>query len=133
MMLEVHKEETMSPPANSSNELTSLAYRVGALEKDLIEIRTQLNLKTTQRENDLRFQAIDDKVGQALEDIREIKENLKEMVARDEQEQKDIAGELKDIHANISKIQIASLVYIIGFFLTIVGLVVVALITHTFH
>lgn len=119
-------------PANNS-DVTALSYRVGLVEKDVGEIKSQLSLKATERENDLRFQVFEDKFQSVSTDIREIKESIKDIVTRGEQQQKDTAGELKTISDSIAKIQIGALVAVVAFFLTIVGTIVTVLITHTIH
>ncbi len=127
----------MSPPVNN-NEIANLTYRVGTVEKDLgitgkeiAEIRSQLLQKTTERENDLRFQSFEGKIQAALDDIREVKDIIKDIVKHNEEEQKGTTKELKSISDSIAKIQIGALVSIIVFFLSIVGTVVTILITHT--
>lgn len=128
---DVEDQEIMSPTSNS--DITALSYRVGALEKDVGDIKTQLNLKSTERENDLRFQSFEDKFQSMSSDIKEVKEIIKDIVTRSEQQQKDTASELKTISDSIAKIQIGALVAVVAFFLTIVGTVVTVLITHTIH
>lgn len=133
-------EDQAMAPTNSNSEMTNLSYRLGAVEKDvgtltkeLDTIKTQLMQKATERENDLRFQGFDDKIQTILDDMREIKESNKESTVRKEQEQKDTAGELKSIRESISKIQIASLVFVLAWVLTIVGTIVAFLITRTIN
>lgn len=128
----------MSPPAN--NELTNLAYRVSAVEKDIqiagkeiAEIKSQLMQKTTERENDLRFQSFENQLQVALDNIKEVKDIIKDIVSRNEKDQKDTASELKSISDSIAKIQIGALVALVLFFLGIVGTVVSFLITNTIH
>lgn len=121
----------MSPPAN--NDMISLAYRVGVVEKDVGDLKNQFNLKANERENDLRFQSFEDKIQSVSSDIKEVKEIIKEIVTRGEQQQKDTAGELKIISDSIAKIQIGALVSVVVFFFGIVATVVTVLITHTIH
>lgn len=128
----------MSPPAN--NELTNLAYRVSAVEKDIqiagkeiAEIKSQLMQKTTERENDLRFQSFENQLQVALDNIKEVKDIIKDIVSRNEKDQKDTSSELKSISDSIAKIQIGALVALVLFFLGIVGTVVAFLITNTIH
>lgn len=128
----VEDQEVMSPPTNS-NEIISLASRVSIVEKDISELKNQLSLKATERENDLRFQSFEDKFQSMSSDIREVKEIIKDIVTRGEKDQKDTADELKIISDSIAKIQIGALVSIVVFFFTIVGTVVAFLITHTIH
>lgn len=58
--------------------LSSLVYRVERTEQEITQLKNQLNSYVPARENELRLQSINEAVGRIEQDIKEVKEEVKE-------------------------------------------------------
>ena len=73
----------MMKPMPAPDNITSLTYRINAVEKDITyrvssvekdvaDIRTQLDRYVLVRENDLRLQSVQESIGRVEDDVKQI-------------------------------------------------------------
>jgi phage shock protein A len=113
--------------------ISTLLYRVEAVEKDIGQLKSQLNMYEPIRENDLKLSRINDIVSRIESELQKVKERLEtinaRMIASDQESQK------RDIEARDSqaKLQIRTLWYIVSTVITILTALLIGYLTHLIH
>lgn len=127
-------------PTPQQEPLAMIAYRVDSVEKDVAQVKMQLNLYETTRENDLKLQQGEMKIQtviSAIADIKlelsKIKDELSEikrgMVSQDKSSTERDAA----ISKSLTDVQIRILVWVAVWFLGIVAALFIGYANHIFH
>ena len=95
--------------------ITTLLYRVESVEKDVVQLKTQLNLYEPIRESDLKLSRINDIVVRIETDLKSVKEKV------------------EDIAEDQSRLQIRTLWYIVTTIVTILSALLIGYLTHIIH
>lgn len=100
--------------AQVPQDLSTISYRLDSVERQVMQLHTQLQMYVPVRENELQLQAIKSTVERIEDDVRETKTQVSEM--RDAQD----------------KLQIRMLLGIVTTIVTILSGIVIAYIAHFF-
>lgn len=113
--------------------ISTLLYRVEAVERDIGQLKSQLNMYEPIRENDLKLSRINDIVARIELELQKVKEKLETINTRmivSEQEAQKRDTEQRDDQA---KLQIRTLWYIVSTIVGILAAVLVGYLTHLIH
>lgn len=118
---------------HQSDSVPSLLYRVETMEKDITQLKTQLNLYEPATMSELKLQRITDTVGRIESELSKVKERLEamntHMVTQETEAQKRDAQQRE----NQDKLVIRVLWGALSIVITIVSLAIVAYYTHILH
>lgn len=114
-------------------ELSTLLYRVETVEREVVQLKSQLSLYEPARESELKLQSIKDTVGRIEAELGKVKDKLEtmnaHMIAQETEAQKrDVAT-----RETLSKLQIRVLWGVVSTVIIILTGVLVGYITHLFH
>ncbi len=116
----------------SQEPVSTLLYRVETMERELTQLKTQLNLYVPARENDLRMQSISDTVHRIETELGKVKDRLEAMNAQMITQGQDVQKRDAAQRESQSKLQIRVLWGAISIFIAIMVIVVAQFIIHLF-
>lgn len=100
--------------AQTPQDLSTISYRLDSVERQVIQLHTQLQLYVPVRENDLQLQAIKSTVERIEDDVKATKMQV---------------GEMKDAQ---DKLQIRVLLGLVTTIVTILSGILIAFVSHYF-
>jgi hypothetical protein len=113
--------------------VSTLLYRVETIEKDLVQVKSQLSLYEPVAYNDLKLQRINDTLARIETDMRKVKDELGAMNTRMTLQDKDLQVKDAAQRESQSALQIRTLIFIVSTVVTILVAVLVGYITHLLH
>ncbi len=123
----------MTQQQQQPESLSNLLYRVEAMEKDITQLKTQLNLYEPATMSELKLQRINDTVGRIESELSKVKERLEtmntHMVTQETEAQKRDALQRESQDKLVIRVLWGALSIVI----TIVSLAIVAYYTHILH
>ena len=116
-----------------SEPVSTLLYRVEVMEKEISQVKTQLNLYEPTRESELKLQRINDIVQRIEAEITKCKEKLEAMsstIIVQENESKKRDDQTKD---DLNKLQIKVLWGIVSTVIAVLVGILIGYANHLFH
>ncbi len=114
-------------------QIPAFAFRIGALERDIADLRQQLHLYVPAKENELQLNNIQESVEHIEQDVQWLKKKLEEL--NNKLMDQELAAQHRDAVQRESQaaLQIRVLWGTISVIMTIMTSVLVAYITHMFR
>ncbi len=115
------------------SQIPAFAFRIGALERDVTDLRQQLHLYVPAKENELQLNNIQEVVEHIEKDIQSLKSKLEEI--NNKLVEQELAAQRRDAQQreNQATLQIRVLWGTISVIITIMTSVLVAYVTHMFR
>lgn len=117
-----------------------LVYRVENVEKELAQVKMQLNLYETTRENELKvaqsnlkLQAVVDTIADIKSELSKIKDELTDIKKSVVSQDKSSTEQNNNLSKSIKDVQIRVLLWFVLWFLGIVGSIFIGYVNHVFH
>lgn len=111
----------------------NLIYRVEAMEKDIAQLKAQLNLYVPARENEINLRQINDTVQRIESELAKVKERLETMNAHMVIQEAEAQKREAQQQQSQDKLVIRVLWGALSIVITIVSLGIVAYYTHILH
>ncbi len=117
----------------SQEPVSTLLYRIETMERDVTQLKAQLNLYVPASENAFRMQSINDTVGRIETELMKVKDRIEGINARMVAQDKDMQAKDAAQRESQSALQIRTLIFIVSTVVTILVAVLVAYLTHLLH
>lgn len=114
----------------SPEQLVTISYRMGTIERDMQNVHSQLATFVPVRENDYQIQSIRSTVERIERDVGETNSQVMQLSLKLAQQEKDARDAAEKVRQERDQFQIKALWYFAGLVVTVLLALLIAHLTH---